>query len=252
MGDVVGDLEAQQAELSDLVDRIDGEDWGRPSRCAGWSVGDVVLHLAQTNELALASATDRYREVLGTLSDGLAPAADVDEGAAAMVVRDRVGTTPAAVLARWHRSADDLVDALRKADPATRVEWVAGTFTARTLATTRLAETWIHTGDVFATFGPEPTPSDRLWHVARLAWRTLPYAFRRAGRPLHGPVAFHLVGPSGDQWRFEPDQAARTTVSGSGTDLCRVASRRVRPSETGLQAEGPDAADVLDLVRTWA
>ena len=39
----------------------------------------------------------------------------------------------------------------------------------------------------------------------RLAWRTLPYAFERADLKMHGPVALDLTGPSGDNWRFDPD-----------------------------------------------
>ena len=31
-----------------------------------------------------------------------------------------------------------------------------------------------------------------------------------------------------------------------------VAARRVEPTDTGLRAEGPDAAAVLELVRTYA
>jgi uncharacterized protein (TIGR03084 family) len=128
---------------------------------------------------------------------------------------------------------------------------VAGQLAARTLGTTRLAETWIHTGDVAAGLGVSLEPADRLWHVARLAWRTIPYAFDRAGREQPGAVRFDLVAPSGAAWRFGDDDAP-TVIAGPGADLCRVASRRVTPEHTALQAEGPDADAVLALVRTWA
>ncbi len=39
-------------------------------------------------------------------------------------------------------------------------------------ATTRLAEAWLHTGDVLEPLGIEQPATDRLWHIARLAWRT--------------------------------------------------------------------------------
>jgi uncharacterized protein (TIGR03084 family) len=128
---------------------------------------------------------------------------------------------------------------------------VAGELAARTLGTTRLAETWIHSGDVADGLGVELVPADRLWHVARLAWRTIPYAFERAGEPLPGPVAFHLVGPSGVPWSFG-DASAPTAIRGPGVDLCRVASRRVPPEATALTWDGPDGEAVLRLVRTWA
>jgi uncharacterized protein (TIGR03084 family) len=129
---------------------------------------------------------------------------------------------------------------------------VAGQLTIRTLTTTRLAETWIHSGDVAAALGVQLAPSDRLRHIARLAWRTLPYAFARDGRALGGPVAFELRGPSGDEWRFEPDEPARTVVRGEAYELCLVAARRVDPRATSLEAEGPDGEAVLALVRTYA
>jgi uncharacterized protein (TIGR03084 family) len=115
-----------------------------------------------------------------------------------------------------------------------------------------LAETWIHTGDVADALGkPLPIP-DRARHIARLAWRTLPYAFGRAGRALAGPVAFELRGPSGDAWVFTPDEPAVTTIRGDAGELCRVAARRTNPADTALTGEGPDADAVLDLVRTYA
>jgi uncharacterized protein (TIGR03084 family) len=160
------------------------------------------------------------------------------------------------VAARWQASVAALRDGLAAADLHARVPWVAGELSARTLATTRLAETWIHTGDVAVAFGPPPEPTDRLWHIARLAWRTLPYAFARAGRPAPGPVRFELAAPSGDAWTFEPDDlepgAPVTTVTGDAADLCLVAGQRAAAEETGLRADGPDGDAVLALVRTFA
>jgi uncharacterized protein (TIGR03084 family) len=153
---------------------------------------------------------------------------------------------------RWRRSASDMQAALAARAPNDRVQWVVGRLSARTLATTRLAETWIHTGDVAGAVGVDLQPSDRLWHIARLAWRTLPYAFERSGRALSGPVTFALTGPNGDAWDFVPDEQARTTVSGPAADLCSVAARRVDPAATALRGDGPDADAVLELVRTYA
>lgn len=94
--------------------------------------------------------------------------------------------------------------------------------------------------------------ADRLRHVARLAWRTVPYAFARAGRELHGPVALHLTGPTGLPWDFAPEGDHSTVIEGSGTELCLVAARRPPAGATGLTGRGPDAAAVLELVRTHA
>jgi uncharacterized protein (TIGR03084 family) len=249
--DLVDALEAQQAELTALLAGLDDAGWARPTPCEGWDVADVVLHLVQTNVMAQASHDGRFEEAMAELAVGLGPAADVDEGAAAMVARDR-GLPHDVLLERWRTEAAALAASLREGDPDEKVTWVAGQLRRRTLATTRLAETWIHTADVAAALDVPLPPTARLEAVARLAWRTLPYAFQRAGRTPAGPVAFDLVGPDGARWRFDPDEPAVTVVRGAGAELCAVAARRLDPATTGLVAEGLDADAVLELVRTYA
>jgi uncharacterized protein (TIGR03084 family) len=251
MDTIVTALAAQHAELAALLAPLDEADWQRPTPCEGWTVADVVLHLAQTDELAQASARGHMSDALETLAGGAGPAASVDDGAAAMVARDR-GAGGSAVRDRWQTSADELRALFAVSDPHGRLVWVAGELSARTLATTRLAETWIHTGDVAAALGTDVPPTDRLWHIARLAWRTLPYAFARAGRQLTGPVAFELRGPRGDEWTFVPDTEPLTVISGDALELCLVAGRRMAPSDTRLRGTGPDATATLELVRTYA
>ena len=245
MHEIVAALREQQDELTALLESLDEDGWAAPSACAGWSVADVALHLVQTNEMAVASATGTLPAVASVPDPGA-----IDVGADAAVARER-GAPPAELLARWKDGAIELCGALLACDPSTRLQWVAGTLAARTLTTTRLAETWIHTGDAYHPFGPPPAPTDRLWHVARLAHRTLPYAFSQAGLAMSGDVAFRLVAPSGAAWSFGPDDAP-TVISGDGVELCQVASRRVPPSSTSLVGTGPDASAVLDVVRTWA
>jgi len=251
MDELFAALIDQQDALTELLDDLSSAEWAAPSPCDGWNVADVVLHLAQTNEMAIGSATGRFDEVLTELTAGMEPAADVDAGAAAMVAGQR--EVPVEVVRdRWLRSVSGLRDALGFADPHDRVTWVAGLLSVRTLTTTRLAETWIHTGDVAIATGRVVAPTDRLFHIARLAWRTLPYAFARAGESMSGSVSFELTGPSGDRWDFVPEESAHTVISGSAAELCDVAGRRLEPADTSLVGTGPDAEAVLRLVRTYA
>ncbi len=186
MEEILAALSEQQAELDGLVNPVDDTAWAMPSRCEGWSVSDVVLHLAQTNEMALASLQHRMQPFLeAMLRDLQFTSTTVDDGAGAMVDKER-GAPPAEVYARWRDGVDEMMTAYRVADPHDRVQWVAGTLSAHTLATTRLAESWIHTNDVAFGLGVDLGSPDRLKHIARLAWRTLPYAFTRAGRDVEG------------------------------------------------------------------
>jgi uncharacterized protein (TIGR03084 family) len=245
-------LRAQHDELAAMLAGLDAGAWAAPTPCEGWDVADIVSHLAQSDELALASVQDRFAEALDELTRGLAAATGVDEGADAMVRAQR-GQPHEAIRNRWEVGAAALRDALAGCDLSTPVTWVAGLLTARTLATTRLAEAWIHGVDIATAVGIEIASTDRLRHIARLAWRTLPYAFANAGRELSAPVTFELTGPAGDTWTFAPDDGnAATVIRGDALELCLVAGRRADPATTSLHGDGPDADAVLELIRTYA
>lgn len=249
MRDVAKDLARQHEELDALLTGLDAAAWATPvPACPGWDVSDVVLHLAQTDAAAVASAEGRFGEAVlaGTGVGG----ATVDEVAESGVAAER-GLPPAELLARWRETAAAARTALGAVDPSTRLTWVAGELAARTLATTRLSEAWIHTGDIQEAFGLPFTADDRLFHIARLAWRTIPYAFQRAGLDSAGEVKLELEPPGGGMWLFGKGSPP-TLIRGHALDFCLVAGRRRTPDQTGLVAEGPDARTVLELVRTYA
>jgi uncharacterized protein (TIGR03084 family) len=261
MDDVLAALGEQHAELATVLAGRSEAEWRKPTPCAGWDVTDVVLHLVQTDRLAVASLDDTFGAVVESFAEALAanPPTDaatdgafsIDAAAAWQVAQER-GAPGASVGAQWEAQAAALRARCAAADPHARVEWVAGRLSVRTLATTRLAECWIHTTDVATALGVTLAPGVRLQLVARLAWRTLPYAFARAGLAPPGPVGFALVGPDGEPWELGLDADPPTVVHGPAYDLCRVAARRVDPAATALRATGPDADAVLALVRTYA
>src|SRR3954454_9304109 len=55
--DVFDDYEAELERLDAILDRFDEARWEAASAAAGWSVADVVLHLAQTEEAILLSTS---------------------------------------------------------------------------------------------------------------------------------------------------------------------------------------------------
>ena len=251
MDPVVKALTDQQAETTIVLEGVTIAEADGATRCIGWSVADVLLHLAQSDEMAIVSLTDGFGAAAVDSTSGWGGGTSVDESVAVMVERER-GAPFGDVVNRWRLAAAGLVATLGGMDLSTRVPWVAGNLSARTLATTRMSETWIHTQDIADAIGVDLVPSDRLKLIARLAWRTLPYAFHSSGLTMTGPVAFRLIGPSGERWEFIPDEPEATTITGSAVDLCAVAARRIDPAATTLAGEGPDVADVLALVRTYA
>jgi len=175
-----GAVAAQHAELGELVDGCMHNDWERPTRCVGWDVASVLLHLAQTDEFATASVRGELEPLAyGLMGRREDQKVSVDDAAAAQVETDRAAGGPA-IRQRWHDASRALCAALQTADPHARATWVTNRLSVQTLATTRLAECWIHTGDIASALGKVLEPTDRLQYIARLAWRTLPYAFERA------------------------------------------------------------------------
>ena len=248
---VFDELDRQHTDLDRLLEGLTATQWESPTRCEGWTVADVVLHLAQTDEFVIAGCTGEIADADSPFVSGAEGAESVDDVAELAVQRER-GLSTRQLLDRWREASAESRRLLRERPDDQRIPWVIGTLPPRTLATTRLAESWIHTGDIAEAVGAEVPPDDRLWHIARLAWRTLPYAFSRSGASLGGPVALHLIAPSGETWDFEADEPAATTVTGPALDWCLLAARRKPPVETSLQVEGPDSDRVLALARTYA
>ncbi len=202
-------LARQHDDIDAMLRDRPADDFARASACPGWDVADVVLHLAQSDELAIASIEGRLGGAFG--------GGTVDDWAAGAVAHERGDAH--AIFERWQHTAGRLRDLIDSADPSTRVQWVAGQLTVRTLATTRLAEAWIHTGDIAVAFENAAAADGRLEPIARLAWRTMPYAFERAGRTPSGPVAFELTGPVRERWAFGVDGEPATIVRGSALEL---------------------------------
>jgi uncharacterized protein (TIGR03084 family) len=251
---IVQELGEQHDELDALLSAMDGTGWDRAvPDCPGWTVADVVLHLAQTDELVVASARDELSSAVERMTGSAEVAGEtVDDLVDRMVDHERGASGPE-VHDRWRAASAAMRSLLAASDPRQRIPWVVTDLSARTMATTRLSECWIHTHDVAGAMGANLPATGRLWHIARLAWRTIPYAFARAGASSPaGPVAAVLTAPDGGTWSFGADQPAPTTVTGPAIDFCLVAGRRLDPRKSALTAEGPDAEKVLTLLRTYA
>jgi uncharacterized protein (TIGR03084 family) len=240
--DVIDDLEAEQDRLEAILDGLDDDAWRSPSGAAGWSVADVVLHLAQTEEAVVASATQSGAP--GTWRSG----ESVDEQAERMVQAERAA--PSQVFERWRAARRSAVSALRAADSSERLTWAAAPLKPATLATTRLAEHWAHGLDITDPLGIAFPDTDRLRHVAWLGHASLPYAFALAGQEPHH-VFCELVAPDGSAWRYGPE-GADSTITGAAGAFCRVGAQRLAPDSSGLVATGPHGDAALRVLRNYA
>jgi uncharacterized protein (TIGR03084 family) len=240
---IIDDLEDEQERLEAVLDGLDDPAWRSPSAAEGWSVADVVLHLAQTEDAVVWLATGG-----GTFDRPRLEAPGVDDAAERMVQAERA--EPAVVFERWKAGRRAALAALRGADPEEPIPWVTNSLKPATLATTRLAEHWAHGLDITGPLGAPYPDTDRLRHIAWLAHGTLPYAFALAGDEAH-PVHCELTGPGGDIWRYGPADAD-SAITGAAGAFCRVGAQRLTPEDSGLVATGPHGDAALRVLRTYA
>ena len=245
---VIDDLAAEEERLEGILLGLSDTEWSAESGAAGWSVADVVLHLAQSEEGVVASAAGA--DLRATIVAGSAGSDGTVNDRADELVRAERGD-PAQVFARWRRARRDALDALRTADPQQPLTWVTGQVKPATLATTRLAEHWAHGLDITGPLSIAFPDTGRLRHVAWLAHRTLPYALTMAGeQPVE--VRCELTTPDGSgQWTFGSESAG-SSIAGAAGAFCRVAARRLDPDGSGLRTTGPHGAMALRVLRTYA
>jgi uncharacterized protein (TIGR03084 family) len=245
---VFDDLGAEQDRLGDILATLDDAQWAAPSLAAGWTVRDVLVHLAQTEEMALTRLAGPGTATANAASPPRG-GRTVEQIVAGLVTAD--DATPAEALRRWQEARPQVLAHLRGADPQTRIEWAAAPLKPAALATTRLAEHWTHGLDITGPLGIGFPDTGRLRHVAWLAHRMLPYAFGLAGEPA-AEIRAELTAPGGQEvWRFGPPEAG-SAITGPAGAFCRVAAQRQAPAQSSLRATGPDGTRALHLLRSYA
>jgi uncharacterized protein (TIGR03084 family) len=242
---IFDDLVAEQDRLETVLDALDDAAWASSSGADGWSIADVVLHLAQTEEAVVASARG---ENLGLLPDD----GTLDDSLDALMNRNvrAQRAEPAVVFERWRNARRAAVAALRDADPAQRLPWAAAPLKPTTLATTRLAEHWAHGLDITGPLDIPFPDTDRLRHIAWLAHGSLPYAFTLVGETPHD-VYCELAAPDGTTWQYG-SREIDSAITGSAGMFCRVGARRLAPEDSGLVTSGPHGPAALRVLRNYA
>jgi uncharacterized protein (TIGR03084 family) len=244
---VLADLTAEGDELEAVVTPLGEDGWRTPVPAEGWDVATTIVHLAWTDECAVAAGTDKAAWdalVLQAIAD---PEGFVDEEALAGA------KAPAdEILARWQSSRAALGQVLRDYPDGEKIPWYGPPMSPASMATARFMETWAHALDVYDALGIRREPTDRIRHVAHIGVRTRDFAFGVHGlEPPAEPFRVVLEAPSGELWEWGPVDAAQTVI-GSAYDFClRVTQRRHR-EDLDLVATGPDADRWLDIAQAFA
>ncbi len=244
--DIFADLVAEQDRLERILASLDAAAWATESGAPGWSIADVVLHLAQTEEGVTLTASPGVD--VAHRGDWRVEGETVDEAVERQVRAERAD--PLMIFERWRFARRAAVDALRAAHPDQRLQWAEAPLKPATLATTRLAEHWAHGLDITEPLGIAFPDTARLHHVAWLGHATLPYAFALAGAPI-GDVYCELSAPDGSTWRFG-NAAASSAIRGLAGEFCRIGARRLSVEDSSLEAHGPHGPTALRVLRNYA
>lgn len=145
----------QRARLAAVLAASTPEEWQTPSRCEGWSVQDVVEHLATATQfwaLSIRSGVDgEPTRLLATFDPAAGPAAMVAavRGADVAVTRERFLAA--------NRALDDALASLGSSDWSRLAEAPPGHLAIRAVVAHALWDSWIHERDILLPLGREPT-----------------------------------------------------------------------------------------------
>ncbi|GGV31592.1 maleylpyruvate isomerase family mycothiol-dependent enzyme [Streptomyces spectabilis] len=232
----------QVATLDAVLRDLTAEEWDTLT-VEGWTVGQLVAHLAATDSL-LTEALDAGTRGPLDLPGDTVPA------------RTRAWTSwaversPRSIHAAWRAQADALRavllgEAALPAD-AERPLSLAGDppLPVAHHTTARAFETWIHTRDIALRTGRRlPPPTTRsLSLMSDFGVRLLPLAMRMRGTPLGRRVLrLELTGRGGDTWLLtDPGQAPPTGppdahLALDAMEFCLLTGDRLAPAEAAAR-----------------
>ncbi|WP_138733728.1 TIGR03084 family metal-binding protein [Modestobacter excelsi] len=244
---LLDDLRAEQQELAVVLDGLDDEQWARDTAAEGWKVRDQVFHLARFDELGALSVTDpvAFRERRDAWQADVAGSRSRE-----LVLAEQASRVQ--TLSWWHANRGLVLDTLRSRGPKDRIEWWGPSMSARSFATARLMETWVHGWDVQQAVGVSLPATDRLKHTAQLGFITRAWSYANQGRTAPDtPVRVRLTAPSGAVWDWGPADA-RESIAGSALDFALVVTQRRNVEDVDLQVVGADAHEWMRIAQCFA
>jgi uncharacterized protein (TIGR03083 family) len=267
-GDGGSPVEIHRTELRRVLDLLDGlaaDEWTHPvdpPEFAGWTVHDLVVHLA-ANESLLATRLDVPVPGVPETSG------DNAERTAAAHARHR-GRPPAAALAELRAAAaavGERVSALDADALDATIDWWGRPTPVRIALLVRAFETWTHADDIRRAVGlpmlPAPPASLRTMTQTACGWVPLMLAARGIRRPGR-VVRFTFTDVPGAAYDVALDQVGDVRPAGTGpTDatiaidaesFCRTVGNRVPTAELRYRSTGDTglAREVIDAVPALA
>lgn len=242
MREILSDLVAEQQFLDQSLQRIPIKHWDRPTPANGWTVRDTISHLADFAELGADTLAG------GDKVKAWQNESDLDALRQRAIKKGR-GMRPQDVIEWWRGGRAHVIEPLSHMSSRDRVEWIGGWMSAKTFATFRLMETWAHGLDIYRALEIDVEDTQRIRHVCWLGWKTLPYAFKTAGKD-YSPIRVEVIGPGYAKWVYGPEDA-EDLIKGSASDWARVAVRRISPADVRLKITGDGAAQAIEVAQAY-
>lgn len=232
----------------ELCARMPDPLWAKESGCSGWSVQDLVSHMACSFWLAVDPST--------LPNPGGMPA----ERAADLYVDSRRSMTPKEVVADYESVSArglEVLAAIEGQDIDIPIGDV-GTYPASVVPTTFVFEAFIHTRyDLFFPNGPlegDPPPVDELRLAPTLDWieAALPQQNVKLLNGLSAGVEIRLDGLCARTLQLGGHSDAAARITSDSQAFVRWITQRGAWEGLGVQAEGdPSALDIVRRLRVF-
>lgn len=181
--------DAEAVRVDAFLSGLDDADWAAPTRCGGWTIRDLVAHLAATQEYHQACLDDSLGELMAR---GLEAGATDLDSFNAWGVENRADASADEVVAEWRAADAEIRRRFRERDGTTLATMV-GQYPVRAQAFHIASELAVHADDL----GTPVEPADQ---AARLDWRT---RFARATLAEEKPEITVEVVPGGTRIRSD-------------------------------------------------
>lgn len=242
---VVRDLRDETEALRDLLVSLPADAWTMPTPAPGWTVADQVVHLGLFDRRCMWSMTDAQR-FRADLKEMMAM------GGVDALHDSHRSMLPAELLTWWGEGVEALLHAAGSVDMKTRCSWYGPSMSARSMLTARYMETWAHGLDITDAVGVVREDTDRIFHVAHIGVRAMPFAFATNGREQPaGEVHVELRAPGGSTWTWGPPDAP-SSVRGTATGFCRAVTQRRHLNDCGLDIVGEPATEWMSIAQAFA
>ena len=197
-----------------LVEKLEPDDWNKPTACTEWNVRDVLAH--QAGSYAMGAG---YKEIFRQMMIRPGPGQLPEDAINALQLKERAGRSPAELIAELRRvgpvAAQNWAYGFNLIKPLSIPHAVAGNLSLRYLMwVTHSRDTWMHRLDICRATGQ--AFEQTVEHDGRIASLVMRDVADALARNFSGPaLVFELTGIAGGIWGIgggEPAAAIRMDV----------------------------------------